>query len=1626
MVNISFAPGLVPVLKHQSGKHDQKTHGRRIGGRGSFMSEFRDEAVSVLGLSSDMQIFDTNSDGTMSYHAKNADSSELKKAVAKRLADNMSSSTMDMLPTDADLDPSLDEYARKTAAGALVSNWAATSNDHSDVALAIQMAAREEFNLTAAASWPQSASRGSNGMEIDPSSPQGILNRKVQKRYEQDGAVYRDFVRTQYDLTQEMFNRRGITEVTVYRGFNDKETMESRKLGDPKISSINTRPLSSWSLDPNTAMEFAEEQNGLVVKSVIRTDQILATPVTGVGCWAESEIVTVSTYIDGEVTPQWRATERMAQDWDSDGFSDYETVTLPPLLKAAMSSIIEIDNNDSNADWIKSLRWDLPTDPDELERLFGYGWRERMESLPVWLAAPDSVKNGLSKHLGSEHDQKTHGSWSASGSPKLEIMGQNDGVNKYFNENTRVVRYQPEGKKPKDYVLYAQKDFVVSIVKPTDGTTIDGYSEGGTNKGEIGHLDITGAGENAWRRSAKDDNKATIIEVAVREAHQRQGLASAMLRFHRDMYPELDVQHSDALLPEGKAWAEVAKHQSGKHDQKTHGVWASGSNEINAGLSKMASRYKDFESFSIDYSLNGIRPRVWHTTENPDFAVEELFRPTSRTGAQALDPVLFTTTDPEYWEDYTSGRDYVVEYDISDLVYGFDKDYYSDQSGNDGLVILPSGYSKLEKIGMFSRQEAQERSEKQRQNIPKSKDELFEIWDVSPSVEKHQSGKHDQKTHGTWATGSSDLPDGWTQQSEESRIQEFIARQRAEGSTDTDERLTKVYGKAFADTDEYAGLNSTRVIVSRDAKVSGDDLSTQLKTVADLQRIAPVQDLRVEIDDRAFRFAQLDDGVGGFVVQGGQTIYLRPSSVTDGLDLSKGNLMPVLNKKTYALVHEYGHVLDQRSAETSSSDKGNVLTQAQTGMSRYASGEEPLGASGREAFAEAWTGWVGSQGRLANPVGSQQSFVGYYADKYGWDSGGEGVVPSAGFAKAQGRMILADTFTDEGSVVQFLPEDVMIKFAPGLIPVLKHQSGKHDQKLHGRWSGSSSNLPEGWVSKSREDVKARLVDKWSVGYPYDIEYANELAEDFLDNTWDYSGPNNTTVISQTKFQGSESEPPNPESLNTVLDALSKCQKQTPVDGLVVEFSDRPFREENVQKEAKGFVVRGTKKINMRPGFLDGPPSSFRSADGHFMPEYKNTKNNLEYYITHEYGHVVDNRSQGFRGEVVEDRSVLDSSGSFNSLSKYGQASDVEAYAESYAEWSLSDGESSNEAATYFADKYGWGDGVSKSAGSFVEETLIVDTFELDVLPSVVRFSPGLVPTLKHLGSKHDQKTHGRWSASGEVSLGQNITVKQTGENTYDYSYFGNEFTVDLDYFKIRLRPDEGLETVLTVFTGDELDQLGEVAQMEQWNQWEGNYNMRTISGEMMGLNRPAGGSDYFTDSELTQIANRTGGWDEVYVPTTHAMMSNAANSVPTDFSMERAMVVRDNSRVLETQTGDSIAMPLSGFSPQAEIVDRFKMGGALQADYSEDVYTPNLKEVVFNVEPGAKGVRMSPDYDLSYDPQMPQELPLEVTVQGRFEVTGRNSTFKTNPFTGEDYESVEFKIKQTQVFNPATGEYDDV
>lgn len=60
---------------------------------------------------------------------------------------------------------------------------------------------------------------------------------------------------------------------------------------------------------------------------------------------------------------------------------------------------IIIDNNDRNADWIKTLSWDLPTDPETLARMFGDDWYARLSRLPAWDAAPANLK-AMGKSVG--------------------------------------------------------------------------------------------------------------------------------------------------------------------------------------------------------------------------------------------------------------------------------------------------------------------------------------------------------------------------------------------------------------------------------------------------------------------------------------------------------------------------------------------------------------------------------------------------------------------------------------------------------------------------------------------------------------------------------------------------------------------------------------------------------------------------------------------------------------------------------------------------------------------------------------------------------------------------------------------------------------------------------------------------------------------------------------------------------------------------------------------------------------------------------------------------------------------------------------------------------------------------
>ena len=56
--------------------------------------------------------------------------------------------------------------------------------------------------------------------------------------------------------------------------------------------------------------------------------------------------------------------------------------------------------------------------------------------------------------------------------------------------------------------------------------------------------------------SRSNTTPGTIYKAIVKPAHQRKGIATAMLNYARERHPEAQIRHSNALSPEGRAWAE--------------------------------------------------------------------------------------------------------------------------------------------------------------------------------------------------------------------------------------------------------------------------------------------------------------------------------------------------------------------------------------------------------------------------------------------------------------------------------------------------------------------------------------------------------------------------------------------------------------------------------------------------------------------------------------------------------------------------------------------------------------------------------------------------------------------------------------------------------------------------------------------------------------------------------------------------------------------------------------------------------------------------------------------------------------------------------------------------------------
>lgn len=106
-----------------------------------------------------------------------------------------------------------------------------------------------------------------------------------------------------------------------------------------------------------------------------------------------------------------------------------------------------------------------------------------------------------------------------------------------------------------------------------------------------------------------------------------------------------------------------------------------------------------------------------------------------------------------------------------------------------------------------------------------------------------------------------------------------------------------------------------------------------------------------------------------------------------------------------------------------------------------------------------------------------------------------------------------------------------------------------------------------------------------------------------------------------------------------------------------------------------------------------------SLPGWTMPASRTTTAPA-FVLTHEWGHVVDVMSDDYyvdNSETVINKFDANLNGTFNrlgyrvfnSMSKYGQSSPAETYAEAFAEWAITGGETDNFAAKWYAKEFNW-------------------------------------------------------------------------------------------------------------------------------------------------------------------------------------------------------------------------------------------------------------------------------------------------------------------------------------------------
>jgi hypothetical protein len=171
-----------------------------------------------------------------------------------------------------------EHLVRMIATSELMGAWSHGSS-HNARALALQEIAAGEFGLT-----------GVRPSQLDRDTRWKV---ELELRYNTDALT--DFVRTQYRMTQELLQARGITELMSYRAYI-WSAEERPPWGENSIGSVveaPQRPLAGWSPDRQVIADWlkARREPGVILAARHSAQDLVSLPMTGMGVLSQKRWV---------------------------------------------------------------------------------------------------------------------------------------------------------------------------------------------------------------------------------------------------------------------------------------------------------------------------------------------------------------------------------------------------------------------------------------------------------------------------------------------------------------------------------------------------------------------------------------------------------------------------------------------------------------------------------------------------------------------------------------------------------------------------------------------------------------------------------------------------------------------------------------------------------------------------------------------------------------------------------------------------------------------------------------------------------------------------------------------------------------------------------------------------------------------------------------------------------------------------------------------------------------------------------------------------------------------------------------------------------------------------------------